>query len=260
MKFMRMIVQDDCDASFNMALDEAISELVRARKSPPTLRLYRWKKPSVSIGCFQKIGEVDMEYCEQRGYPVVRRLTGGRAVLHNRELTYSISAVNGDGPFQGTLHDIYRLISKGLSDALVQCGVNAEISLEKKRNLIRNPSCFKTVSYGEISLNGKKIIGSAQKRYSDGFIQHGSILFEYDPLENSRVLSAKEDESPEHDGPVRCLPGSITIEMLLEALRNAFEGRLGVRIITDQPGTHELRRAEKLRKERYENPDWIFRR
>jgi lipoate-protein ligase A len=259
MKFMRMIIQDGCDASFNMALDEAISEYVRERRSPPTIRLYQWNRPSVSIGYFQKIGEIDLEYCQRKGYHVVRRLTGGRAVLHNHELTYSISAPGGESPFLGTLLDIYRLISRGLTDALAQCGVHAEISLERKRNALRNPSCFRSASYGEITLDGRKIIGSAQKRYSNGFIQHGSIIFEYDHHENMRILSGEQRKEFKRE-PVRCLPEEITCERLSSALRDAFEFNFGVRIITDLPDRTELRRADELRKQKYEDPGWTFRR
>ncbi|MBI5665186.1 MAG: lipoate--protein ligase family protein, partial [Nitrospirae bacterium] len=175
MNFIRLINQGPASAYFNMALDEAISEGVRQKFSPPTLRLYHWDRPSLSIGCFQKVSDIDARYCDKKGYPVVRRQTGGRAVLHDSELTYSFSASTVTPMFNGSLRENYAVISRALVLALSLKGIEAEASFNRKRSgSHKGPSCFRTLSYGEITVEGKKVIGSAQKRYQDGFLQHGS--------------------------------------------------------------------------------------
>ena len=103
-KTWRLINSGTGSASYNMALDEAIAISVRKGGSPPTLRLYSWDMPSVTLGCFQKIRDIDIEYCRDASIPVVRRPTGGRAILHNKELTYSFSAkTDNDFFFKGHL-------------------------------------------------------------------------------------------------------------------------------------------------------------
>jgi len=173
----------------NMALDDAISEAVRKKESPPTLRIYRWEKPSVSIGYFQKSSEVNLDYCTEKDYPVVRRPTGGRAILHASELTYSFSSRYESLSFKGRLFEDYSVISRALLLGLKQTGIDAVNSSERKRGSSKNPACFKAVSFGEVTVKRKKIIGSAQRRYSDGFLQQGSILLDFDAEELQRVLN-----------------------------------------------------------------------
>ncbi len=146
-----------------MALDEAVCEAVRKKLSPPTLRLYQWAEPSISIGYFQKASDINIDYCEKKNYPIVRRATGGTALLHDSELTYSFSATAEIRPFNKGFIENYIQISRALVYSLKLIGLNAQIALTKN-NRQRNPFCFKTSTYGEITMNGHKVIGSAQKR------------------------------------------------------------------------------------------------
>ncbi|MEW6002703.1 MAG: hypothetical protein AB1638_08675, partial [Nitrospirota bacterium] len=157
-------------AAYNMALDEAIATAVRRDASLPTLRLYGWDMPSVSLGCFQKISDVDLEYCDKRQITVVRRPTGGRAILHNDEMTYSLSVKTTSGPFSRGLLDSYKKIGSALSLALSKIGLSPELRMLREKNrpatrhsTLRSPLCFHSKSYGEITINDKKVIGSAQK-------------------------------------------------------------------------------------------------
>ncbi|HDO25241.1 MAG TPA: lipoate--protein ligase family protein, partial [Nitrospirae bacterium] len=183
----RIIDDGPRSAVFNMSLDEAISEAVRKKLSPPTLRLYQWDKPSVSIGYFQRISDIDLQYCGAKRYPLVRRPTGGMAVLHSSELTYSFSAQTGLEAFKGGLLKNYLAISGALVSALRALDLDARITLSGNGRH-RSPLCFKTPSYGEITVRNEKIIGSAQKRYKNGFLQHGSILMDPDVAELHNVL------------------------------------------------------------------------
>jgi lipoate-protein ligase A len=257
MQFIRLIIQEPCHAYFNMALDEAISDAVRKKISPPTLRLYGWDRPSLSIGYFQKISDVDLKYCEARDYPVVRRLTGGRAILHDSELTYSFTCSNVSPIFNGSLSEDYTVISNALLHALKTAGAEAKASfIKKRRNDYRNPACFKTVSFGEITVNGKKVIGSAQKRYRDGFLQHGSIVFDFDAKELCAVLKGNSIEDFRGMGALRNSLPSLTINKLSLNVKEAFEYTLRMKLISDKPSAHELKLAEELQSNKYSSNEW----
>ncbi len=203
--FWRLIDDKAHGASFNMALDEAVSEAVRKKISPPTLRLYQWAKPSITIGYFQKFSDINLKYCKKKSYPVARRLTGGMAILHDSELTYSFSACNDIKPFKNNLINNYLSVSKALVSALRLINIDAQITLSKSKRESRNdsiprdPFCFKISSYGEITVDGTKIIGSAQKRYSNGFLQQGSIMIDFDVKELGRVLGYYNQEENFHE-------------------------------------------------------------
>lgn len=259
MRFMRMIIQGPGHAFYNMAIDEAISQAVRKKLSPPTLRLYEWDRPSVSIGYFQKASVVDTGHCAQMGYPIVRRLTGGRAVLHDAELTYSVTSLFDASLFENNLLKTYAVISNALLRALKRNGIDAEMSERKKHNPGNNsPACFKSVSYGEIKINGKKVIGSAQKRYRDGFLQHGSILLSFDPRAMGNVLI--HDASPDFSdiGGIRDYAPRLSRDQLLCSLKEAFEKELGLKLVSDNPSRFESELARELEKNRYATEIWNF--
>jgi len=254
---MRMIIQGPENAFFNMALDESISEAVREHSSPPTLRLYRWDTPSLSIGHFQKISDIDTDYCSSKNYPVVRRQTGGRAILHDEELTYSLSAPKGLPMFGESLMENYTMISRALIAALHANNISARASFERKKGTMqRDPACFKAVSFAEITIDGKKLIGSAQKRFSNGFMQHGSILFDLDTVKLSRILRYKNSEEFSGIGTMKEYAPELSYEDLAVSLKSSFEKTLGVKLITDNPTKQELNMAGKLQKEKYSSKKW----
>ena len=181
--------------AYNMAVDEELLARAQAGETAPTLRLYTWHPPAVSIGRFQKIGTaVDVDACRQRGIDIVRRITGGRAVLHHQELTYSIIARTDDPLFPTNVHGTYKIIAAGLLQGLRNLGIPAEMvsrssryaALVKKDS--KDPACFSSPSWYEILVHNRKIIGSAQRRLSGAFLQHGSILTGYDPELEAGVI------------------------------------------------------------------------
>jgi lipoate-protein ligase A len=259
MQFIRLITQGPHHAFFNMALDEAISEAVRQKLSPPTLRLYQWDRPSVTIGYFQKISEINTEYCIEKGYPVVRRATGGRAVLHDGELTYSFSSPKKIFSFNGSLLENYAVISNALIKGLNLIGINAGISFVKKRNSShRNPACFKSVSYGEVTVDGKKIIGSAQKKYSDGFLQQGSIMLSFKAGELSNVLNGSNEEDFRDIGSISDAGREVTFNELKKPIKEAFEKELSVKLVSGDPSRFELSLAGEFEKKKYSATEWNF--
>lgn len=256
---MRLIIQEGNGAFFNMALDEAISEAVRKNLSPLTLRFYQWDRPSISIGYFQRASDINIRYCNSKGYPIVRRPTGGRAILHDKELTYSVSARFDTGIFKGNLLEDYSIISNAISNGLRLCGIDSEINHSRKRNMEKNPACFKSISYGEVLVNGKKITGNAQKRYADGFLQQGSIPITIDKEELRKVLNLCEGDLDEV-ATIKESASEITIDGLTNALKRGFEETLGVRLISDDPTRFEIRLAKELESKRYSTDGWNLRR
>lgn len=258
---MRIITQGAEHAFFNMALDEAVSEAVRQKAAPPTLRLYQWDRPSVSIGYFQKISDIDADYCIENDYPVVRRLTGGRAILHDMELTYSLSSLHDSYPFNGSLFDNYKTISSALLSGLKSIGIEAAISFVKKRNEGHgDPACFKAASYGEVTVESRKIIGSAQKRYKDGFIQHGSILVGFRPEELGNILKTNTTHDFGNICSISDYAPNRSLDDLIYSLKEAFQKELNIKLISDTPTKQELKRAKELEDAKYSTREWNFKR
>jgi lipoate-protein ligase A len=179
----------------NMAIDEELLARAQAGETLPVLRFYTWDPPAVSLGRFQKIGAaVDAGACKRRGIDIVRRITGGRAVLHHRELTYSIVARVDDPLFPSDVLGTYRVIAACLLAGLKNLGIPAEMVSRKSRHapLVKkeasSPACFSSPSWYEIVVRHRKIIGSAQRRLPRAFLQHGSVLLDYDPGLEAEVI------------------------------------------------------------------------
>jgi lipoate-protein ligase A len=180
---------------YNMALDEELLARAQAGEDRPVLRLYAWQPPAVSLGRFQKRETaVNAEACKRLGYDIVRRITGGRAVLHDKELTYSIIARTDNPLFPGTVLGTYKVIAAGLLAGLGNLGIPAEIvsrggrHAERVDTKAKDAACFSSPSWYELLVNGRKIVGSAQRRVSGAFLQHGSILMDYDPHQEAAVI------------------------------------------------------------------------
>lgn len=168
----------------NMEKDLELMQAVSAGDSPATLRLYRWSPPALSLGYFQKEeAVVDREACRRLGIDVVRRPTGGRAVLHYRELTYSIIVPEAHPKIPPGVLDSYKFLSGGIMDAFRLLDITPTLASGKRREQKLVPgSCFDAPSAYEVQVQGKKVVGSAQLRRHGVLLQHGSILLEL-PLE-----------------------------------------------------------------------------
>jgi lipoyl(octanoyl) transferase len=258
----RLIESGPCDASYNMALDEAIAAEVRRGSAPPTLRIYTWNSPSVTVGCFQKIRGIDTAYCKEHSIPIVRRPTGGRALLHCEELTYSFSARIGSGPFSHGLLDSYKQISTAFSMAFRNIGIAAEQKQEREtgRTLSKNPLCFQSSSFGEILLDRKKLMGSAQKRWSDGLLQQGSIPYLRDEENTKRIFGTAETVSlGEHMKTIKEILPSFDEGEFKEAIALSFEKCFGIRLIRSVQSEEEDLLAGELLDRKYLRSHWNFR-
>jgi lipoate-protein ligase A len=186
MKTWQLIVESaPLPGSWNMAVDEFLFR--QAETSPRTfLRFYQWERPTASLGYSQDASKVvDAAFCAARGIDIVRRMTGGKLVLHDREVTYSLASSDSE-TFTDTLRDSYRLISLALLKGLAIMGLSARLAEAPPTSYIKGTMpCFAFPASDEIEIGGKKIIGSAQKRNGSLFLQHGSI-----PLEKDESLLA----------------------------------------------------------------------
>ncbi|NOY64709.1 MAG: lipoate--protein ligase family protein [Nitrospirae bacterium] len=257
----RLIDSGTCDAYMNMAIDEAIAISVRQELAPPTLRFYQWQGPSVTLGCYQRSEEVDLLYCEKSNIPVVRRPTGGRAILHGEDLTYSFSSKNTPPYFSEGLLKTYNHISAAFLEALKNLGFHAVMKTRKEKGRVLTGSsiCFQSVSFGEITIENKKIIGSAQKRWPDGFLQQGSILLRLNTDEMLRVFrdSRAEEIASSMTGLYHYQP-SLDTERLKENIQNAFEETFGVELKVSSLTEEEYSLAIKLCNEKYTQQEWTL--
>lgn len=168
-----------------MAVDEAL--LISAEKDPeatPTLRLYGWSEPTISVGYLQ-----DMEKFQVFELPIVRRISGGRALLHDMEITYSVIANRGSSIFSGGISGAYDAISGCIVEALEEAGVGADFSRGRSGTMeLRRDACFGAATRFEVLAEGKKIVASAQRRFKRAFLQHGSIMLDIDRELNEKVF------------------------------------------------------------------------
>jgi lipoate-protein ligase A len=252
-----------------MAIDEAIFISCQEKKSPPTIRIYGWTPPAVSLGYFQKAeNAVDLDACKRRGVDVVRRLSGGRAVFHHRELTYSIICREGTPPLGSSVLETYKTISECLISTLKGLGLQVQWVASRDKHTAsmekdQTASCFSSPSWYEITVEGKKICGSAQKRGDGVLLQHGSLLIEYDPELLAEVLiSRKENEEflteirTSTTAINRHLSQKIDFGQLKKPVLKSFEDRLQITLTTGELSEHESRLKDRLLKEKYSTDSW----
>lgn len=254
----RLIDSGPAEAAFNMALDEALALSVRQGSSPPVLRFYGWRGPAVTLGCFQKATDIDLGYCLAQGIPVVRRSTGGRAILHGAELTYSFSARTDLAFFSGGLMKSYGKISEAFEQALQNIGLQAEARTEREKGpvLAGSPLCFQSSSYGEMLLGSRKIVGSAQKRWPDGLLQQGSLPYKHNEELLLRIFRISRDELGTRLFGLREALPRLDERALKGALTAAFESRFAVRLEASVPSQAELQQAEALLCRKYLQDSW----
>jgi lipoate-protein ligase A len=252
-----------------MAADEAILEHIGRGESLPTLRLYAWEPACLSLGYPQPFIDVDVTRLKARGWNVVRRATGGRAILHTDELTYSVSGRAEEPVLAGGVLESYNRIAQALFLAVKELGVPVEIKEGKTDPATTpNPVCFEVPSTYEITVNGKKLIGSAQARKKEGVLQHGSLPLTGDLTRICQAL-VFESEPAREAASQRLLTKATTVESALgravswetaaQAFIGAFETQLGLCLEKGELSESESRRADELVKEKYDHPSWTER-
>ncbi len=265
----RLLITPPTHGAWNMAVDEAILEHIGRGEAIPTLRLYAWDPPCLSLGHAQPFADVDTNRLQQHGWEVVRRATGGRAILHTDELTYSVIAPNNEPRVEGSVLESYNRLAQALLLAVKSLKVPVEMNEEKVASATSlNPVCFEVPSTYEITVNGKKLIGSAQARKREGVLQHGSLPLTGDL---SRICQALvfENESARDTAATRLLERATTVESALgrevswevaaQAFIQAFEAQLGLSLESGELSESESKRADELVKEKYAHSSWTER-
>lgn len=271
----------DLPGDYQMALDEALLESVIAGGAP-VVRFYTWRPATLSLGVNQPFGEIDAEECARRGFGIVRRLTGGRAVLHQHELTYSVIAPENDSRVSGGVIESYRKISTGLVDGLRAMGAHVSLAepskamfralAESRRRTELNETiesngavCFDTASAYELTARGRKLVGSAQARRGGAILQHGSILLDvdWDAWVNVFAYASEAGRGRAYAKlPARMtslsqeLGRPVTAREVQAALVPAFERTFGISLREADPTSDELEAAGRLAAEKYASEKW----
>ncbi len=272
----RLLITSPARGAWNMAVDESILEHIGRGESIPTLRLYSWGPPCLSLGHAQPFADVDAARLNQRGWDVVRRPTGGRAILHTDELTYSIIAPQDEPRVAGSILESYNRLAGALLQAVRAMGLPVEMKEDsgpdrdpgRTRGLPPNPVCFEVPSAYEITVKGKKLIGSAQARRREGVLQHGSLPLTGDLARITDAL-VYAGESSRLDAAQRLLARAATVESVLghpvlwndaaQAFVWAFEAKLDLSLEEGKLSRSELERAEELVRAKYAHDDWTQR-
>ncbi len=262
----RLVIDPPASGSWNMAVDDALLEFAQGDGYLPTLRLYSWNPPCLSLGHAQHIREVDREALIKMGWDLVRRPTGGRAILHIDELTYSITG-NAEQPIlQGGILDSYQKISQAFIQMLQKYSLDPRSREESQHTKSHiEPVCFEIPSNYEITVAGKKIIGSAQARRKNAILQHGAIPLSGDISRIIKVL-AYSDEDSRKKAAQRVLLRATTIEdqtgksvswhQSAMDLVQAFEVTHNMVFINGTLTEEEASLAKRIEQEKYNNKAW----
>ncbi len=258
----------------NMALDEALLYWHSQKQFPPTIRFYGWNPPTLSLGYFQNVEkEINLDKVKKHGFGLVRRLTGGRAVLHDQELTYSVIVSEDHAKMPKAVTEAYRVISQGLLEGFNALGLHAYFSVpETKEEMekLKNPRssvCFDAPSWYELVIEGKKIAGSAQTRHKGVILQHGSILLEIEEEKlfdlfhypNERVRERLQKGFKEKAVAINDISDRvITLEEARTAFKSGFEKGLDIKLEPYVLTEEEMAYVKELAKSRYANDKWTY--
>lgn len=263
-----------CSPSYNMAMDEALLDWHSEGLIPPVIRFYEWNPATLSIGYFQTVEkEIDMDAVKRIGLGFVRRPTGGRGVLHEHELTYSVIVTESYPSMPATVTEAYRVISEGLLLGFQNLGLNAYFSIpntdEQKENLKKPKSavCFDAPSWYELVVEGKKVAGSAQTRQKGVILQHGAILLD---LDEDKLIETFKFTSDEVRNRVRkglsqkavsinkIISKPVTIEECKVAFKKGFADALEIELVEYTLTEEQQNYVKELEATRYDNDEWNF--
>lgn len=279
----RLIKDDYHNGFINMAIDEAIMIAHRESLVPPTIRFYQWFPPAVSLGYFQDLKqEIDIDACQNMGIDIVRRPTGGKAVLHDKELTYSFVIKENHSLVNDSILETYKKISGGIIRGLYYLGVKAKLvplreklqdvsSVNEDKSKNFHPDiksiCFSVPSQYEVQVDGKKIVGSAQVRKGGIVLQHGSLLIK---LEKDKLFSVFNFPSIQVKEKLKSgfnatsleevLKREISFSELSDILPRGFEEEFGVKLVEGKLTEQEEKISKDLLENKYSTYEWNYQR
>lgn len=262
------------DPYYNMAMDEALLNFVSRGEIDPVIRFYTWNPATLSIGYFQRLQkEIDIEKVNEKGFGLVRRQTGGRGVLHDKELTYSVIVPESHPNMPSTITEAYRVISQGLLEGFKNLGFETYFAVprsKKEREKLKQPRssvCFDAPSWYELVVEGRKIAGSAQTRQKGVILQHGSILQDIDIDElfdmfifkNDRLKAKMKEAFVEKAVAINDISDThITLSEMEKAFEEGFKTGLNIEFKPLELSEQQLAEVKEL-EEKYRSDDWMFR-
>jgi lipoate-protein ligase A len=259
----RLLVHAPADGAWNMAVDEALLESCLALpRAAPTLRLYAFVPSALSLGKSQPVSDVrEPRRLSDLGVDLVRRPTGGRAVLHERERTYAVVGRLDRPPFGGGVLATYRVIAEALELGLRDAGVDARATEPSPRTPAASArsaaACFGTLSTHEISVRGRKLVGSAQLRRGGAFLQHGSLPWQLDASRLAQLLGEGVDPDRLVDLDRAARP-ALTPERLDRALVSGFSRRFDADLAPGELSAEEALLATRLRAWKHLSAAWTL--
>ncbi|MBI4014280.1 MAG: lipoate--protein ligase family protein [Candidatus Rokubacteria bacterium] len=259
----RLLVTEPLDGATNMAIDEALLRARVAGEAPPTVRFFAWAPPAVSLGYGQPLdAQVDADARARLGIGLVRRPTGGSAILHEgpaAELTYSVVARAGDFDGSDDLLETYRVLGSGLAAGLRRLGIPAEVvPLRREPRRTAPTFCFARTGAYEIAVGGKKVVGSAQRRQTRAFLQHGSVLLDADPGRLRAVFPGVDDPLAGVTTLAAVLGRRVGFDAAAAALAAGLGEVLGP-LAPDGLTSAEIVLADRLVAEKYGTEAWTVR-
>lgn len=261
------------DPYYNMAMDEALLNFVSRGEIDPVVRFYTWNPATLSVGYFQRLKkEIDIDKVKEKGFGLIRRQTGGRGVLHDKELTYSVIVPESHPNMPSTITEAYRVISKGLLEGFKLLGFDAYFAIprsKEEREKLKQPRsavCFDAPSWYELVVEGRKIAGSAQTRQKGVILQHGSLLQDVDVDELFDMFIFKNDRLKEKmkkafvDKAVAINDISdrhISIEEMEKAFEEGFKKGLNIEFKPLSLTENQLAEVKVL-EEKYRSEEWLY--
>lgn len=262
------------DPFYNMAMDEALLNFVSRGEINPVIRFYTWNPATLSIGYFQRLQkEIDIEKVKEKGFGLVRRQTGGRGVLHDKELTYSVIVPESHPNMPSTITEAYRVISQGLLEGFKNLGFETYFAVprsKEEREKLKQPRssvCFDAPSWYELVVEGRKIAGSAQTRQKGVILQHGSILQDIDIDElfdmfifkNDRLKAKMKEAFVEKAVAINDISEThITLSEMEKAFEKGFKTGLNIDFKPLELSEQQLAEVKEL-EEKYRSDDWMYR-
>lgn len=263
-----------CSPAYNMALDEALLDWHSQGEIPPVIRFYEWNPATVSIGYFQQVHkDINLDAVKKQNLGFIRRPTGGRAVLHDQELTYSVIVTESYPNMPETVTEAYRVISGGILQGFRLLGLDAYFSVpETKEQLddLKKPKsavCFDAPSWYELVVEGKKVAGSAQTRQKGVILQHGAILLDLNEellLSVFNFSSAEAKEKMRRKLPEKAVAMNrfvdtpFTVAQCVNAFSKGFEDALDIELIPYELTEQQTQYVEQLMQKKYLTDDWNF--
>lgn len=259
---------------YNMAMDEALLNFVSRGEIDPVIRFYTWNPATLSIGYFQRLQkEIDIDKVKEKGYGLVRRQTGGRGVLHDKELTYSVIVPESHPNMPSTVTEAYKIISQGLLEGFKNLGFETYFAIprsKEERDKLKQPRssvCFDAPSWYELVVEGRKIAGSAQTRQKGVILQHGSILQDIDIddlfdmfiFKNERLKAKMKENFVQKAVAINDISNQhITLNEMENAFEAGFKKGLNIDFKPLELTEKQIEEVQEL-EEKYRSEAWMYR-